>query len=184
MDVKAAITSYWQEIQDRRRGSGDGFNLVSDRLAQHDIENCLTVLSARMEETGRSPLGHKSWWLTLDSAALRMPIALDKDIWAKIKHSPVLSLDFLVKYLSFGPARDQVIDAQANSSRVFSTAIIESLPIELIKAAERVRAECSGLAERIVQRRIRDTLDQEKAKIGTIHQSGLEKVEQTIRSTF
>lgn len=183
-DVRAAITSYWQEVQDRRRRSNERYNLISDRLAQHDIENCLTVLSSRMGETGRSPLGHKSWWLTLDSAAFRMASTLDRDAWIKIKHSPVLSLDFLVKYLSFGPARDLVPDAEKNISRVFSTAIIETLPVELIKVAEKVREDCSGLAERLVQRRIRDALDQAKATIGAVHQGGLEKIEQAILSTF
>lgn len=183
LDVRDAVTNYWQEIHDRRRGS-EGFNMVSDRLAKHDIENCLTVLSSRMDELGRAPLGHKSWWLTLDSAAFRMLPAMEDEIARKIKHSPILSIDFLIKYLAFGPSRDKLPDAEKNITRIFAPAIMETLPSELIDVAEKVRSDCAGLSENIIQRRIRDALDRAKSKIGAIHQGGLENMDKAILSIY
>jgi hypothetical protein len=182
-DIRDAVTNYWQETHDRRRGT-EGFNMVSDRLAKHDIENCLTVLSSRMDEMGRAPLGHKSWWLTLDSAAFRMLPSMENDIATKIKHSPVLSVDFLMKYLAFGPSRDRLTDSEKGISRIFAPAIMETLPSELIDVAEQVRSDCAGLSEQIVQRRIRDALDRAKSKIGAIHQGGLDNIDKAILSIF
>lgn len=178
--VKNAISSYWQKVQDKRRGGNEGFNMVSDRLARHDVENCLTVLASRFGEAGRSPLGHKCWWLTLDKAAFRMADDLDRDAWSEIRHSPVLSLDFLIQYLSFYPSNQNVLNFDKSASRIFSTALLESIPPELISIAEKVRSDCTGLEERVIQRKIRDALDRAKSDIGSIHQAGLDNFNNAI----
>ncbi len=183
-DVRQAIVNYWQDTHDKRRGAGDeGFNLNVDRLARHDAENALTVIAERLRQTGKSGLGYASWWLALDRAAFRMAGALEKQGLNGFRHSPVISLDFLIKYLSFGPARDQVQTTE-HAARVFASTLIEQVPAELIALAEQVRADCAGMEERVIQRRIRDALDQAKSEIGTIHQGGLDKVDEAILASF
>lgn len=146
-----AVTGYWHEVHDKRRlGKADAYSLAVDRLARHDAENTLAVLSSRLEQDSRTSFGYSTWWLTLDKAALRMTAELNRDDRTVVRHSPVLSLDFFLKYLAFGPSRDLVHDIEKNAARVFSAGIIEALPTELLTVAEQVRMQCSGLSERII----------------------------------
>jgi len=149
--VASAIREYWRGVHDKRRPL-DGMNAF--RLAEHDAENCISVLTERQAQAGRSPLGYSSCWLTLDSAARDMV----RKLGGIIKHSPVISVDFLLKYLAFGPTRDLV----PHSSRfgyAFAAPILENLPQDLLEVAKKVRSENNNLPERIIQRRIRDALD-------------------------
>lgn len=50
---------------------------------------------------------------------------------------------------------------------------LELLPPELLSYAEEVRAELDGLPERIVNRRIRDSLDEARTKLGDLVAGGL-----------
>lgn len=181
-ELRDAVFEYWRKVQDARRGGVEVYNLAVDRLARHDAENTLAVLAERAKQHGKSSLGYSSWWLTLDRYAFKMGQDIDRDVWLSVKHSPVLSLDFLLKYLTFGPARDQVHDSDQNISRIFSTQLTESLPAELLSMAEAVRTECDGLEEHIVQRRIRDKLNEAKLQLGEAHQGGLENVDAAINA--
>ncbi|MFT8700313.1 MAG: hypothetical protein ABF802_04865 [Acetobacter orientalis] len=184
-DVVTEIKRYWEQVQDQRRKTHS--NIYSDKaamLARHDAENCLTVLSERLNEPRRPVFGYQSWWLTLDSAAFKIKQEIDSEISKKIPHSPVMSLDFLIKYLSFGPVRNKIISQDTNISRIFSPDLYEHLPRELVEIAQKIRNESYGMEERVIQRKIRDALDQEKAKIGDIHKSDLDKIDSSVNQKW
>lgn len=179
-DVRFAVSNYWQEVQSRRRGEQGVFSVSAQKLARHDSENCLTVISDRLSSRNKTGLGHSSWWFTLDTAAYNMKTALPREIWEQIKYSPVISLDYLMKYLAFGPARDKISLNETSASHVFAPALLDSVPNEFIEIAEKVRVQHQGLPENLVQRRIRDTLDRQREKIGALHQAGLDGFDPTL----
>lgn len=178
------IRRYWQEIQDYRRRDSDGGSLNAYRLAEHDTENYLSVLAERRIESGKSVLGYTSWLVTMDSAAWRLISKVSPSTAGVIKHSPIISLDFLLKYLSFGPRRDKIEPINKGHARVFSSTIYENIPADLITVAVSVRANCHGLSERLVQRRVRDELDRRKMSAGQIQQAGLDGFDAALESMF
>lgn len=171
-EVVRSVREYWKEVQERRR-SEEGFSLTAYRLAEHDSENYLAALAQRRRSPGASVLGYSCWLLTLDSAAWFLFDKMDVEVRQSIKHPPLISLDFLLKYLAFGPRRDQIDTTAKGFSRIFTPSIYESIPVELINVAEQVRKDNSGLPERIIQRRIRDELDKQKMSAGVAQKAGL-----------
>ncbi|VXC07750.1 hypothetical protein [Brevundimonas sp. G8] len=176
-DLVRSIYSYWQEVHGNRRRDKGAMNHTSDLLARHDAENCITVIGERKKNRQRSGLGHSCWWLTLDTAAYKLKDKLDRDIWKEIGFSPVISLDYMMKYLAFGPARDRITSSEASTSRIFTTSLRDAIPPELLAAAEKVRELNGGMPENLIQRKIRDTLDRERERIGEIHQNGGEELD-------
>lgn len=134
-------------------------------------------------QAGKSPLGYTTWLLTLDSAARKMLQGLEWDVREKIKHLPVISIDFLLKYLAFGPSRDRVPQAAERMPYVFIDPIME-VPKELLEVASATRTESQNLPERIVQRRIRDALDRERMKLGPVQMAGLDGSTGAMESMF
>lgn len=181
-DFVSEIRQYWQDIQEERRREGG--SLHAYRLAEHDIENYLSVIAERRIELGKSLLGYTSWLVTMDSAAWRLLSKLSPQSADVVKHSPVISLDFLLKYLSFGPRRDKVESIRKGHTRVFTSTLYESIPPDLIEAAEQVRANCHGLSERLVQRRVRDELDRRKMSAGSVQQAGLDGLDAALKDMF
>ena len=103
-----AIKDYWQDVH-RKRRPGPDVAMFVDRLAAHDSENHLHVLNARLIDKAPSNLGTKTWWLTLDSAARFLRNSIPSGLHDEIKRSPLMSVDFLLKYLAFGPNRDRLM---------------------------------------------------------------------------
>lgn len=183
-DVEAAVKAYWEDVQDRRRNnSQDSFNMATHRLAAHDAENYLIVLKQRKRNSGRSPLGFTSWWLTMDHAAWKMPERLDADVWEKIKYSPLISIDFLLKYLAFGPNRERVNQSDLAHAQVFGSNLVE-VPSNLLEVAQQIRIDNASLPERIVQRRIRDALNDARAAAGPVQAAGLDGAAKAISDIF
>ncbi len=178
------IRDYWQAVQDKRRGGPENFGHHSFRLAAHDTENYLSVLAQRRIEPGKSIMGYTSWLVTLDSAAWGLINKVSRETADFIKHSPVISLDFLLKFLSFGPRRDKVDTSKRGYSRIFASTIYESIPSDLIAVAQLVREGCHGLSERLVQRRIRDELDKQRMSPGAVQTAGLDGLDAAMASMF
>jgi len=178
------VKEYWQSVQDNRRGHVEGADLPTLQLAKHDSENYLSVLAERRVELGKSVLGYTSWLVTMDSAAWKLTRSLSKDSLSFVNHGPVISLDFLIKYLSFGPRRDRVDTSIKGHSRVFTSTIYENIPADLIKAAAEVRESCQGLNERLVLRRIRDEMDKRRMSVGIIQNAGLDGLDAALASMF
>ena len=57
---------------------------------------------------------------------------------------------------------------------------MDFIPANLVATAKEVREQNSGLPERIVQRRIRDNLDVQRAKVGVLHKTGLEEINEAL----
>jgi hypothetical protein len=183
-DVIAGTREYWKKVHQDRRGGQEGpFSISANRLAEHDAENFISVLSDRRMQAGKAPLGYTSWLLTLDSAARRMLQDLEPSIKEKIRHSPIMSVDFLLKYMAFGPNRDRVIQTSERMPYVFIDPIIEA-PKELLEVASATRRESQNVPERIIQRRIRDAMDREKMKLGAVQIAGLDGSTEAIATMF
>jgi len=176
-DVRDAVVEFWREAQHRRR-SEPGDEIVANRLAEHDIENCLYVLDKRTENKGRSAYGLGVWWLTIDFAASKVASTIEKATGKKI-FSPILSLDFLMRNLVFGPRRDHV---DLGNTRIFSDTLWDIVPPGLVAIAHEIRTSNVDLPERAIRRKIREELNKQKAQLGPLHLSGLERIEEGLKS--
>jgi hypothetical protein len=95
----------------------------------------------------------------------------------KLPHSPVMSPDFLINYLAFGPVRGRIsrrsdsalpllLDARAN----------DAFPLELLTLAEEIRTGSKDLPALAVNRKVRDGLDDARRRLGLISRGGLKEV--------
>jgi hypothetical protein len=112
-----------------------------------------------------------------------MVINLQDVIPDKIRHSPVISIDFLLKYLAFGPSRDRINQSATRLPYVYVDPILE-IPKELLDVAQAARSESGDLSERIIQRRIRDAMDRERMKVGPVQLAGLDGAVEAIAGMF
>lgn len=178
LDLRGAVQEIWHEAHERRRGRGgaDLDPIALKRLVDHDVENYLGVIARRNQES-RSDLSYTSWWLTLDRKAFDIHRELRTHVEGRLPSSPVMSPDFLVNFLVFGPVRRLV--SKGTESRlplVVELEITEFLPPELIEIADRVRAESEGQPDRITRRRIRDAVDEAKRRRGPVAEAGLQGI--------
>lgn len=184
IELRAAVQELWMEQHDRRRGSGDDYSTdpgTISRLVAHDVENTVGVIQLRHNET-RSPMGYKSWWLTMDKTALRLKSYLQDRMGSDAPtSSPALSPDFLSQYFRLGPMR-AAIERGIHVELPVMTDIsrLENVPRDLIELADRVRTENGGLDERVIRRKVRDTLDAARAKQGPVTVGGLHEIQKTI----
>ena len=180
-----SLAEYWREVHERRRNvEGEAYNLNIDKLVRHDVENCCIVVAERLRDNIGSRTGQQSWWLTLDKAAANMPGLADAALRPIAGASLILSLDFLMRYISFGPNREKGLHEDRSSARVFAANLMEVIPQELVKVAIELRQASAGLSERIVRRRLRDALDLERAKIGPLHEAGIEGATEVLLSGY
>jgi hypothetical protein len=182
-EIVTTIREYWKVLHDKRRAAGGTFSMNANRLAEHDAENSISVIAERQLQAGKSPLGYTSWWLTLDSAARNMLANLDPGVAKTIGHSSVISIDFLLQYLAFGPNRDLLELSPGRHTYLFAGPVLE-IPRNLLEVAQAARSENVGLPERIVQRRIRDAMDRERLKVASVQMAGLDGASEAIGELF
>lgn len=178
-DVKDCVVNYWMDVHARRRNA-PGDEIVAKRLAEHDIESYLYVLDCRAENIGKSMLGFGVWWLTLDVAAPNLADRIRKSCDMTV-FSPIISLDFLLRYLLFGPRRENV---NLGNTRIFADTLWMFVPQNLKEIAQEIRAHNAELPEKAIQRKIRDALNTQRVDLGPAHENGLEGIENVIRSMF
>lgn len=179
-----AIKEQWQRLHIDRRGNATGDTVHAMRLASHDTEMYLHVLSSRIGQRGKAPLGYSDWWLTLDRSARGIMNRIDKDLRPAVNVGPVMSLDYLLRYLAFGPNREKVDLTGSALAKVYADALIEPLPVEMIETLDSIRADNIDVPEAIVQRRIRDRLNGERSKLGQIDSFSLEQVNEAMLNAF
>ncbi|MDQ6617725.1 MAG: hypothetical protein M3083_23970 [Actinomycetota bacterium] len=179
---------YWQEVHERRRHfAGGGHNRpvnpdIVKRLAAHDSETFLGVLERRKGEDLNNPFGYTTWWLTLDGAATRAVVEISSRSGYPITHSPVATFDFLTYYLLVGPARRQLDKGiEQQLPLAIDASFLDTLPRDLLAAAEKARQDVQGQDDRLVRRKIRDHLDSEKIRKGRQGRSGLETIKDDLR---
>lgn len=184
-DLRNALQQLWYEAK-LRRWRDDGApidDLALNHLVEHDIECYCGVVRARIEEHS-SPFGYSAWWLTLDRSAFDLKRDLRNLMTSAPPDSPVISADFLVNYLAFGPVRRRVSKStEASLPLVVDAGIVRYLTPELIEEAEAVRAGMTELPERIIRRRVRDQLNRAKLRVGPVARAGMSDMADELLST-
>lgn len=180
--VALKVREKWREEHAVRAGAKNRDDSIAIRMADHDSENLLHVMSERVKQTGKTAFGYSFWWLTMDGKALRIARETQDEFNLLKGPSPVMSVDFLVRYLSFGPNRDKIDSLSSSVSKIYAGVILEGLPQELMEKVREVREEHKSLPEYLVQRRIRDRLNMERARQGEIGRAGLSGASEAIRN--
>jgi hypothetical protein len=181
-ELKNLIVQLWREVHYERRGPAD--RNLADRLASHDSEIYLHVLSSRIDQMGRTPLGYTDWWLTLDTKARGVFRSIDKKLLSGLKIGPVMSIDYLIRYLAFGPRRDKVNTTDIALAKIYSDTIAELIPPQMIDLVIELRKTHAKLPEYLVQRRIRDALNNERSRAGRIDSGGLTNAADNLDSSY
>jgi len=87
---------------------------------------------------------------------------------------PVLSPDFLLNYLAFGPLRSRISkDSEASLPLILEGVFLDDTPRELMDIVEKIRASKASLPERLIRREIRDAITAARLREGTISRGGI-----------
>ena len=182
-ELRYALQQIWYERYERRR---ERYGVPLDemaitRLVSHDVECYAGVVHLRSKEKS-SPFGYSAWWLTVDRHAFDLKSRLRSLMSEAPPDSPVMSADFLVNYLAFGPLRRRVTkDAEAHLPLLMVLGNAAQLTPELILEAENIRTQLKDLPERLVRREVRDRLDRARARIGPIADQGMDEVDEAVQ---
>jgi hypothetical protein len=154
--------------------------MVITRLVEHDVECYCGVTQLRSRESA-SPFGYSAWWLTVDRQAFDLKPKLREVMKSDPPDSPVLSADFMVNYLAFGPVRRRVGKAkEAHLPLMMELSTARYLSPELLAEAESLREELKDLPDRVVRRRVRDLLDRARCRLGPIANAGVRELDDEI----
>jgi hypothetical protein len=173
-ELRNALQILWHETHTRRRGREGApvDEMVITRLVDHDVECYSGVTQLRTKERASS-FGYSAWWLTVDCQAFDLQPKLRAAMRAEPPDSPVLSADFMVNYLAFGPVRKRVGRAKTGlMPLIMGIGTARYLTPELLAEAETLREELKDLPDRVVRRRVRDHLDQARLRLGPIARAG------------
>ena len=181
-DFRIAVKEVWTQIQGARRqksGSDIDPHLIL-RLAEHDTQNYVGVLGRRSQEK-LSPFGYTCWWLTIDHLAFDIRNQVAGRLGQPPLPSPVMSADFLLNYLSFGPIRGRVAKHSLGTLPLaLDPSLIEYLTPELLHVASDARNKSEGLPEHVIRRKVRDALDEARRRIGYVTTQGLKVLSEAL----
>jgi hypothetical protein len=178
--LRAMVSEVWHERrdeQDKRVAAHGGQTLdltTRTLLVSHDVENYLGAVMRRESRRERtSTFGYKTWWLTLDSAALRMSKLLADRLDERPPASPAISPDFMIHYLSVGPVRSRLSRKTEDVlPLMMNMSILDAVPAELLELSDALRKELVDLPPHVVRRKIRDTLDEARILLGARAKAG------------
>jgi hypothetical protein len=168
--LRLEIVTFWDEVAQARRPDTDAITIA--KLARHDTENYINVLQRRKLAAPNSAFGYDSWLVTLDNAARSLVNRVSQAAHDEIRHPPVISLDFLTRYLTFGPRRASASKTGGATFEIFSPSIAETVPPELVRIAEEKRVEYLDVPERVRMRRIANEIDRQKISYGAVQLAG------------
>jgi len=178
-ELRDAVTEIWYKRREGRISSA-GRDVDTNRLrllVEHDVENYVGIIERRKHEAP-SMFGYSSWLLTLDRTAFRVHNELKTWLTSKVPDSPILSADFLINYLAFGPNRMAVPKEREFTLPVaLGLGAMTNLPEELLLLASRIREEAAGIPDRVIRRKIRDGIDKAKRRLGRTALRGHESLE-------
>lgn len=165
-DLKWAAERLWSEAhRERRRQNEDGEEATTLILIHNDLETYLGVIALRKGEQV-TELGFRHWLLTLDTIAWQIRNRLREEFQSRTPPSPLLSLDFLVNSLTFGPERRHLSRSQEQTLPiVLDVEMSESMPQDILKLADDIRRENEGLPEYVIRRKVRDAIDRARKGI-------------------
>ncbi|MCK4681817.1 hypothetical protein KAT59_02170, partial [Candidatus Bipolaricaulota bacterium] len=173
-DLRWAAGRLWAAAhQERRRNAQQIDAAITRQLIEHDLETYLGVIALRQEEQV-TELGYRHWLLTLDKIAWQIRDRLREEFAAKTPPSPLLSLDFLVKNLTFGPERRHLTRSEEQSLPiVLDIEMSESMPQDILQIADQVRRDNEGLPEYVIRRKVRDEIDKARRRRGCFGNSSI-----------
>ncbi|MGQ0552839.1 MAG: hypothetical protein ACT4PU_06425 [Planctomycetota bacterium] len=174
-ELRHALQIIWYEAHRsrRERQAMQIDDMIITRLVEHDVECYCGVIQTRRNQQS-SPFGYSAWWLTVDQQAFNLKEKLRKEMRGSPPDSPVLSADFMVNILSFGPVRSKVGKSkEAHLPLMMELGTARYLTPELMEEADNLRGELKNLPERVVRRQIRDSLDRARCRVGPIARAGL-----------
>ena len=159
-NLRWAVERLWTEAHNERRKNDEKLDgNISRQLISHDVENYLGVISLRQKEQV-SELGYKNWLLTLDKNAWQIRDRLRDEFTSNTPPSPLLSLDYLVNNITFGPERRHLSRSEEQRLPILlDIEMSESMPHDILEIAEKVRHENEGLPEYVIKRKVRDAID-------------------------
>ena len=162
-DLRNAVERHWTDAhQVRRRDDIDRDDNTTIQLIKNDLETYLGVIVLRQKEQ-TNELGYKHWLLTLDSIAWQIRDRLRDEFKTRVPPSPLLSIDFLLNNLAFGPDRSRLTrDEEQQLPIILDMEMTESASQDILKIAEDVRKENDGLSDRIINRKVRDAINKSK----------------------
>jgi hypothetical protein len=178
-ELREALELLWHDVHKRRREQQTVpiDDMVITRLVAHDVECYCGVTQLRSKERA-SPFGYSAWWLTVDRQAFDLKPKLHTLMTAAPPDSPVLSADFMVNYLAFGPIRRMVRKAkEAHLPLMMELSTARYLTPELLAEADKLREELKDMPDRVVRRRVRDHLDRARRSIGPIAKAGVAELD-------
>lgn len=180
------VEQIWREAHEARRNSGlvEHEDHIIERLVSHDVECFLGVVGKR-KQVVVSELGYSHWFMTFDRTVRDFETKLTASLGRAAPKAPVMSPDFLANYLAVGPVRAQVSKVSEASLPVALFDILsDHVPVELLEVAEVVRKECGAVNERLIRRRLRDTLDSFKKHRGAIAKGGFTALRERLEMAF
>lgn len=166
-DLRWAAKRLWSDAHvERRRNTQQLDAATTQQLIEHDLETYLGVIALRREEQV-TELGYRHWLLTLDRIAWQIRDRLRNEFEGKTPPSPLLSLDFLLNNLTFGPERRNLTRSEEQSLPIIlDVEMAESMPQDILKIADQVRRDNEGLPEYVIRRKVRDAIDRARHRRG------------------
>jgi hypothetical protein len=179
-ELRSGVSEIWYKAREERdqRRQLDGLPAMDpitiSKLVAHDVENYLGVVMRRKERNERrSAFGYKSWWLTFDKQAFQMPSKLKERLGVRVPESPAMSPDFILNYLSIGPVRARLSRRTEESlPLMMNMSLLDAVPKDLLELADNLRSELADLPPNVVNRKIRDTMDEARLLIGPMAAAG------------
>ena len=185
-ELRNALQKIWYDrYKHRREVYGTPLDeMAVTRLVNHDVECYAGVVQLRMKEHA-SPFGYSAWWLTVDRQTFDLKSRLRLLMNEAPPDSPVMSADFLVNYLAFGPMRRLVSKAkESHLPLLMMFGGATKLTPEIIAEAENLRAQLAGTPERVIRRQVRDHLDRARSRIGVIANLGMYEEDEISQHSF
>lgn len=182
-ELRYALQQIWHERYERRKEKyGTPLDdMAVTKLVNHDIECYAGIVQLRKEEHA-SPFGYSAWWLTVDRQTFDLKNRLRPLMGKQPPDSPVMSADFLLNYLAFGPVRRRVTKAKESDLPLLMV-LGSATPLtrDLISEAESIRTNIKDLPERVIRRQVRDHLDRARSRIGAIANMGMDEVDDALQ---
>lgn len=181
--LRYALQTIWYEAHQRRRNpKGQTVDeMAITRLVEHDVECYCGVTHLRTSQRPSS-FGYTVWWLTIDRVAFNLEPRLREAMGDEVPDSPLLSADFMVNYLAFGPVRRRISKlTEANLPLILELGTTARyLTQDIMLDADRIREELKDLPERVIRRRVRDLLDLARRRHGPISWAGVRALDDDV----
>lgn len=166
-ELRFSVDRLWREAHNTRRGNMKviGESDTLDILIRNDVVSYLGIIERRKKENSVE-LGYQHWWLTIDSTAWTIRESLAKE-FPTPPSSPLMSLDFIVQNMSFGPIKNQLSrSAEQLLPILLDLEIAQVVPPEVLKFADDVRSQNEGQPEYVIRRKVRDACDRARRQVG------------------